>query len=520
MGGALIQLIAYGLDNIYLTSDPQITFFKIMYRRHTNFSSEPIQQQFINQPDFGKISTCVISKNADLAGHVYIVVTLPNINISNDPLLKFAWVKRIGFALVKTIEIEINGRIIDRHYGEWLNLWSEITGQINGEQQNGYNTMIGNVPELTTFTSTKNAYTLYIPLYFWFCRNSGSVLPLVSLQYSDIKINVEFEDALNCFLLSPTHYIKCRDDIVGFEQYEYIEQNINGTINAGLFTNFDTATKRLYYTKLTPGKLTSIPAISTFDPSSANQSNIDTILNSPNGLQHSIVGQTSGFSTFAEFNNFSVSYTTINILSKMSLVSSYLLVEYFFLDNDERTKFAQSKHDYIIEQLFFTPNIKIEDPVYGAKIIVENPCKLMVWVTQLASVRSSKDYFNYTDSYINISYEKNKAIGKNIITKETITFNGIDRLSLRNSFYFDSLQKHLHTKTTTIPGINMYSFGLYPFMVQPSGTCNMSLIDNIQIQMKLVSDINPNNIVFFRAYCICYGILRVVDGLIGLVFIK
>lgn len=136
MTGALIQLVAYGIDDLYLTHDPQVTYFKVVYRRHTNFTAEAIVQPFINEANFGKKSTSVLSKNADLAGgNSYLVVTLPKVQTVNDEKAKFAWVKRVGFAIIKTIEIEINGRIIDRHYGEWLNLWAELTGDLVCEKK-------------------------------------------------------------------------------------------------------------------------------------------------------------------------------------------------------------------------------------------------------------------------------------------------------------------------------------------------------------------------------------------------
>ena len=100
MTGGLIQLVAYGLEDLYLTSDPQITYFKVVYRRHTNFTIEQIPQYFINTPNFGKKSTCILSKNADLIGNATLVVTLPKIKKITDPKVKFAWVKRIGFAKI------------------------------------------------------------------------------------------------------------------------------------------------------------------------------------------------------------------------------------------------------------------------------------------------------------------------------------------------------------------------------------------------------------------------------------
>lgn len=527
MTGALIQLVAYGLDDLYLTHDPQISYFKVVYRRHTNFTAEAIPQPFINnQYGFGKRSTCVLSKNADLAGKCSLVVTLPKVQTINDEKAKFAWVKRIGFALIKSVEIEINGRIIDRHYGEWLNLWAELTGDIHSEKKSGYKKLIGDVPELTEFSDNKDEYTLYIPLQFWFCRSSSNAIPLVSLQFSDVKINVEFRDASECYYLSPTHYIKCRDDIVNFIPYEYIEQNIDGVIAAGIFIYYDSNFKRLYYHKITNEKLSSIPVSKDFDTSQSNINEINLLLASPRGLKYSIIGKTSGYTTFAEFNNTTISQSNSSI-KNIEIVNAYILVTYYYLDEDERYKFSQSKHDYLIDQLFFTPNTEINNINFSGPVIADHPCKLMVWVAQLDYIQKSKNYFNYTDSYQTKVFKNEDfpcdvgdPVGKTIITHETITINGNPRVSLRSSEYFDTIQKKLHLKHDTLPGINLYSYSLYPFLNQPSGTCNMSQFDNVRVQLLLSPIININNNANFRCYCLCSNILRIVGGLAATVFLK
>lgn len=525
MTGALLQLVAYGVDDVYLTQDPQITYFKVVYRRHTNFTKEQIPQPFINTPDFGKRATCVISKNADLVGKIYIVVRLPKVRTLNDEKTKFAWVKRIGFSLIKSVEVEINGRIIDKQYGEWLNLWAELTGEINEGRGRGLKTLIGDIPEITDFTNSKDEYTLYIPLQFWFCKSTGNALPLVSLQYCDVKINVEFEESQNCYFLSPTHYIKCRDDIVNFLPYEYIEQNIDGKIISGIFISYDINSKRLYYYKITDDKLLSIPVSSSFITANS-QIDIDNLLSSPQGLKYSIVGKTSGYSTFAEFGNSTSTYSTTK-LKNLNISQCFLLVDYYFLDDEERLKFSQAKHDYLIEQIFFTPSIDIDNSSFSGSVIVDNPCKLIVWVAQMQYIQKAKDYFNYTHSYQNKIFEEEdpevkmgEPMGDPLILKQTILMNGNSRVSLRDASYFDNIQKIMHCRCTGLPGINMYAFGMYPFIIQPSGSCNMSQIDNIQIQLNLTSNVNVLNHANFRAYCLCNNVLRIAGGLAATVFLK
>jgi hypothetical protein len=133
MTGGLIQLVAYGVEDLFLTQDPQITYFKVIYRRHTNFSTEEIPQLFSHDPNFGEKVTCILTKTGDLIRKIYLVLTLPKVskfvdnNNNIDNITKFAWVRRVGFAIIKNIEVQIGEQLIDRQYGEWMNIWTELT---------------------------------------------------------------------------------------------------------------------------------------------------------------------------------------------------------------------------------------------------------------------------------------------------------------------------------------------------------------------------------------------------------
>jgi len=525
MGAGLILLAAVGVENMFLTQNPQITFFKMVYRRHTNFNKEQIPQYFLNTPNFGTTSNCSVFKDGDLMGNIFLVVQLPKINLPLNTRAKMAWVKRLGFALIKSVSVIINGYQIDKHYGDWLNLWAELTGEINGPHKKSYEHMIGNVTELTDFGYSKEEYTLYIPFQFWFCRSSGSVLPLVSLQHSDIRINVEFEEDINCYILEPSHYIVCQDDIVSFEIGEYIEQNINGDIRAGTFIDYDINTRRLYYYKITNNALTSIPIDSDFDVT--NSTNVVALQGTETGQQYKIIGKTSQYSVFAQLNNFSTTSPTQKI-KNLKFDSCFLLIDYYFLDTEERNRFALSRHDYLIEQLYYTPKIAINDTSSSVKIVTDNPCKLMAWTVQMKYIYDSKDYFNYTNTYQNklFTYEPydvpiGTPIGKNIILESTILGNGIERLSYRNDKYFEYVQQYQNNDYTPQIGLNMYSFSLNPFEpVQPHGTFNTTQVDNIEIKLRLSNIVNVNNVALFRGYCLNINFLRINNGLAGLVFTK
>lgn len=190
MGGGLMQLVAYGAQDVYLTGNPQITYFKVVYRRHTNFSMETVEHTLNGNPDFGRPSNVTILRNGDLATRIYLKIRLNSVRLdvdSNpDERLSVAWVRRLGHSLLKHYDVEIGGSRIDRQYGTWLDIWYELTHNFN--QERGYRAMIGDVPELTRLHQVNKSaqevipeYTLYIPLQFWFNRNTGLALPLIAL---------------------------------------------------------------------------------------------------------------------------------------------------------------------------------------------------------------------------------------------------------------------------------------------------------------------------------------------------
>ena len=196
MGGGLIQLVAYGAQDSYLIGNPQITFFKVVYRRHTNYAKESVQQFFTTEPDFGKIVNATIARNGDLVQDMYLEVILPTSNVAAD----YYWVYGIGNALVKRAELEIGGQLIDRHYGDWLDIWSELS--VPPGKKYGYDQMVGNYPQNFSGGDTQ---ALYVPLEFWFNRNPGLALPFVALEYHEIRLHLEVHD-INYLLTNGTAY--------------------------------------------------------------------------------------------------------------------------------------------------------------------------------------------------------------------------------------------------------------------------------------------------------------------------
>ena len=181
MGGGLMQLVAYGAQDVYLTGNPQITFFKVVYRRHTNFSIESIEQVFDGNVQLGKKTSCTIARNGDLIHRVYVEVEYDGANS----------LAVNAFQLIDEVELEIGGQLIDRHFKEWNQVWQELTTP--AAKQDGLKFMQNSFTHTHTQTGQTNSIgTVQIPLYFWFCRNPGLALPLIALQYHEVKVNFEF----------------------------------------------------------------------------------------------------------------------------------------------------------------------------------------------------------------------------------------------------------------------------------------------------------------------------------------
>jgi len=225
MGGALVQLAAYGSQDVYLTTNPQITFFKAVYQRSTNFAMESIIQLIDGTINFGGNITVVVARNGDLLGNIVLQVALPDPKqyiVDPESYDYFGWISGIGNYLIKYVSIEIGAQQIDEQYGQWMDIWSELN--LNASQYNGYSQMVGknnNVWEPYD-VSVEPGSRLFVPLQFWFCRNPGLAIPIIALQYHEIRLKLTFE--------------KFEDIVVAVKDGEYKKVTLNG-INPQ-FTNF------------------------------------------------------------------------------------------------------------------------------------------------------------------------------------------------------------------------------------------------------------------------------------------
>ena len=541
MGGGLMQLVAYGAQDVYLSGNPQITFFKVVYRRHTNFSVEPIQQTWNGAADFGRTVTCNINRNGDLITNMYVAVKL------NAATKGGAWgyVRRLGHAMVESCKVEIGGSKIDEHYGDWLNIWYELTHKVG--QERGYAKMIGDVNELCNIDTTAlRAYQMYVPLQFWFNRNDGLALPLIALQYHDVRVTLKFRDFSGLV-------------------------NYSGTAPSGT------------------------------------------------GL----------------------------------MSDSYLLIDYVYLDSEERKRFAQASHEYLIEQLQFTGSESLTAATAKYRLNFNHPCKYLVWAPHLERHATRQNWVAWAsgastwkeaaDRFARVLYVATRAgaavtggaanvltaaavtvgdvvdpaaaaglsamvtallskievkivvtaaaaaaaqltlgaglselLNNTIVVRNNLTaedfskrqtdlatggavsavlelatlsvvdhfnygnfvdgtdnpvysaklqLNGHDRFQDRDGNYFNYVQPSQHFSNTPADGVNVYSFALKAEDHQPTGTCNFSRIDNatLQVQTGLYNSVSTSyteylgssSSSFINIYTQNYNVLRVMSGMAG-----
>ena len=256
--GTLVELIARGKQDVFLIGNPQFSYFKSVYRRHTNFAMEPIRQIFLESPDFGKRVTCIIDKKADLLGDILLEIELPA--LSNT----VSWTNGIGYFMLDWVELQLGGEPIDRISGDLLDSWMELTTELG--IKNSVYSMIGKYLTFNINTQTK-AINLLIPLPFWFCRSIERALPLISMQYTDVRIVVQFKPFDKCWfkLTSETpdlpqmiskanlicNYVYLdvfeRTKLAKQERYEYLIEQFQQNNSCQIPQNIINVTSRLFF---------------------------------------------------------------------------------------------------------------------------------------------------------------------------------------------------------------------------------------------------------------------------------
>ena len=386
MGGGLMQLVAYGAQDIYLTGNPQITFFKVVYRRHTNFAVESIEQTINGSVAAGSKVSVTVARNGDLLSRMYVQIA------------QGAAPADTGFDLIEYVEVEVGGQVIDKHYGAWMKIWCDLT--------HGYDKKVmlnGLLCDSTSCGCGPDNKSAIIPLQFWFCRNPGLALPLIALQYHEVKLNIKF-----CGVAAA--------DITGAEVW----------------------------------------------------------------------------------------------------------CDYIFLDTDERRRFAQVSHEYLIEQVqhssvntaqIVANDIRNTDSA-RMELRFNHPVKELVWRHTVG---------------IGCCPATN-AVGKNTLCSALLQLNGHDRFRKRSGDHFARTQRYEHHTGCALGAtaecvnagvVNCYSFALKPEEHQPSGTCNFSRIDNAVLEMNLIGEKSAGATIGagkIDVYAVNYNVLRIMSGMGGLAY--
>ena len=417
MAGGLMQLVAYGAQDVYLTGNPEVTFFQAKYKRHTNFAMENIEQTVNGTAaNSGRVSVTV-ARNGDLVGDMYIELKSSSSNTATSSLVDDCnWVAERA---INNVELSIGGQRIDKHYQKWWRMYSEL--YLDESKKATWGKM----------TTAATGQTVYLPLIFFFNRNPGLYLPLIALQYHEVRIDIDLA---------------------------------------------------------------------------------------------------SDFNTFLDVQTFKV------------------WANYIYLDTEERRRFAQKGHEYLIEQVQHTGTDTVTSGgVKQVRLSYNHPVKELVWC--FSNVATNKEtLWNFSNVSIptGVVLESNpldatdlsncfvpvSALGTPLYatststsryTEETVgplnTFklilNGQDRFKEQKGKYFNQVQPFNHHSGNPAPGIYSYSFALKPEEHQPTGTCNFSRIDNAQVQVTQHPAGDATNMHMFATN---YNVLRIQSGMGGLAF--
>tara|TARA_B110000208_G_scaffold30132_1_gene39618 strand:+ start:560 stop:2188 length:1629 start_codon:yes stop_codon:yes gene_type:complete len=540
MGGGLMQLVAYGAQDVYLTGNPQITFWKVSYRRHTNFAMESIEQTFNGQADFGRRVTCTISRNGDLCYRTYLQVTLPEINQhmkntngSATAGVYARWLDFPGEQLISQVEVEIGGQRIDRQYGDWMHIWNQLT--LTGEQQRGYYKMVGNTTQLTFITdpsfndvdgpcesnaprqvcAPRNALpetTLYVPFQFWYCRNPGLALPLIALQYHEVKINLDIRPideclwavgSLDCTSGSGKVTTAYNQSLVAASLYvdyvfldtderrrmaqnphEYLIEQLQftgdesvGSSSNKIKLNFNHPVKELVWV-VQPDE--NVDYCSSLE---CGQSLYSTLGAQPFNYTDAVDALPNAIHSFGGPD------AIINPSGTAFINASGLFADAGAVD-DAATSAQwwnhQTGQDYTAPNFASAMNSGVSDA--GTFVLAETSLDMHCW-------------------------------GENPVVTAKLQLNGQDRFSEREGTYFDLVQPFQHHTRSPDTGINVYSFALRPEEHQPSGSCNFSRIDNATLQLVLSNaTVEGTKTAKVRVYATNYNVLRIMSGMGGLAY--
>lgn len=505
MPGGIMQLIYQGAEDIYLTGNPTMTFFKTVYKRHTQFGTEYITVPYDQIPTFTPTqmtkATCKVGRNADLLHDTYITYDLPAIYTNN--LIPFGWVSELGTRIIESVSIRLDGNQLDIQRGDFMKIYTDLC--FNGTKKYQWLKCIGGETymqntgqnlsnDINTQTIAINARRLYIPLLFWFCLNSGLSIPLIALQYTELYIDVTY---------SPLNeLIRIGSPPVSPKQLFGDYQN----------SDFNVSIRNYFMSK-------------GFD-------------------------QTNVFYYFTQ-NNWQS--------------NTNLLCNYIFLGDDERKMFAQTSHEYLITQIQFNLYQGLKAGPNYLETTFSHPVKEIIWVLTMDNLDLSNDWYNFSGMSDNKSLEywqsfmklytyspnnepftsylketfttyinnaKAQSVGKlapsqtqtyfgdyySIMESAQPVFNNNDRMELQDHDFFQNLQLFKYHSGIPAQGIYLLSFALKPEDIQPSGTQNYSRLDYQELRVNIFNTYPIEQRFNCYMYAVNYNVFRIIGGIGATVF--
>jgi hypothetical protein len=414
MAGGLMQLVAYGAQDVYLTGNPEVTFYQAKYKRHTNFAMENIEQTVNGTAaNSGRVSVTV-ARNGDLVGDMYVELES---DIAATATAEGGDCNWVAERAVSSVELSIGGQRIDKHYQKWWRLYSEL--YLDEAKKATWGKM----------TTAADGSTVYLPLIFFFNRNPGLYLPLIALQYHEVRIDIDLAADFTTFL------------------------------NASVFK---------------------------------------------------------------------------------------VWANYVYLDTEERRRFAQKGHEYLIEQVQHTGTDTVDpSATKQVRLSYNHPVKELVWCFSNTAAKSSLWNFTAKNLVTEVALQSDQTangldancfvpisnlgtpmyateLSTEAFTEENagqldtfkLVLNGQDRFKEQKGKYFNQVQAYNHHSGCPAPGVYSYSFALKPEEHQPTGTCNFSRIDNAQVAVKM----GAGTATSMHMFATNYNVLRIQSGMGGLAF--
>ena len=456
MAGGLMQLVAYGAQDVYLTGQPKVTFFQAVYKRHTNFAMENIQQTVNGSAGSSGRVSVTIARNGDLVGNMYVALTpsaFASSNLtSNNVGFDTCWLAERAIAAV---ELTIGGQRIDKHYQAWFRLYAETF--LGESDKINYGKMASASALVTTSTG---APRVYLPLLFFFNRNPGLYLPLIALQYHEVRLDFDLTNYYSSYF---------------------------GTNAVEVWANYvylDTEERRRFAQKGHEYLIEQVQHTGGDTISSSSETSSSLVRLSFNHPVKELIWCYQNPSTSATANlnamwNFSTGTANVNVtLSPLATASSGAV---------------QLPHAVGAPHLFSNTNTTFSGSAASANAY---------WVEE--GDRSLTATTGYE-------------VGP--MHQFKLVLNGQDRFKEQLGKYFNQYQPFLYHTGCPYPGVYVYSFALQPEEHQPTGTCNFSRIDNAQVAVWLKTATATNAAYNLqKMFAVNYNILRIQSGMGGLAF--